>query len=305
LSDILGGSYRTNDEFLFSCPSCGHHKRKLSINFGSNVFKCWICDYRGKSIRRVVRRYGPRKLLQEWDELFGHRHDLAEHINFELFEEEVPEVREKVDLPVGFQTLASKTLPKHSSSPMRYLRSRGITEEDILRYKMGYTTVGDFAGRVVVPSFDYDGSLNYFIARAYNGSWARYKNPTVSRDIIFNELTIDWDSDLVLVEGVFDAIVAGNAVPILGSSLREDSALFKKIVKNDTPVFMALDLDARNKENRIIRDLLKYDVEIYKIDTSEYDDVGEMPRHVFEQRKQEAKFVTADTYLLYEAISTI
>ena len=179
------------------------------------------------------------------------------------------------------------------------------TLEDILKYKIGYTSEGEFGGRVVVPSFDEEGDLNYFVARSYDGNWPRYKNPPTSRDVIFNELTVDWDSDLILVEGIFDAINAGNAIPILGSSLRPTSKLFKAIVMNDTPVFMALDNDAKEKENRIINDLLKYDVEVYKIDTSGYDDVGEMPKQVFKDRKKGAEFVSADSYMLYEAIGSI
>jgi len=305
MSDILGGSFRSNDEFLFRCPSCGHHKKKLSVKFATNVFKCWICDYRGKNVRRIIRRFGSRKHLQEWDSLFGGRHDLSEHINFSLFEKKEEEVREIVNLPDNFKTLASKRLSPAALPALSYLKRRGITSEDILRYKIGYTTTGEFAGRVIVPSFDLDGELNYFVARSYDGSWARYKNPPTSRNVVFNELTVDWDSDLVLVEGIFDAINAGNAIPILGSSLRPSSRLFKAIVVNDTPVFMALDMDAKKKENRIINDLLKYDVEVYKIDTSGYDDVGEMPKEVFEKRKQGAEFVSADSYLLYEAIGSI
>tara|TARA_Y100001973_G_C5207048_1_gene342281 strand:+ start:6595 stop:7290 length:696 start_codon:yes stop_codon:yes gene_type:complete len=231
---------------------------------------------------------------------------MSEHIKFSLFGE-LPEeeVKERLLMPDGFKTLASKSLSPASRPALSYLRKRGFTAKDILKYKIGYTTLGEFAGRIIVPSFDIDGDLNYFVARSYDGNWPRYKNPPTSRDVVFNELTIDWDSDVVLVEGIFDAMRTDNGIPILGSSLRENSKLFKKIVQNDTPVFMALDGDAKSKENRIISDLLKYDVEVYKIDTSGYEDVGEMPKEVFDSRKKGAEFVSADSYLLYEAIGSI
>ena len=64
----------------------------------------------------------------------------------------------------------------------------------------------------------------------------------VAKDIIFNELYLDFDQDLVIVEGAFDAVIAGpNAVPILGSTLRENSKLFQLIVKNDTPIYIGND----------------------------------------------------------------
>jgi hypothetical protein len=112
-------------------------------------------------------------------------------------------------------------------------------------------------------------------------------------------LYVDWDSDLIIVEGVFDALVSGmNTVPILGSSLREDSQLFQEIVKNDTPVYLALDPDAEKKAMRLIKKLLQYDVEVYKINISPYADVGEMSKDIFEQRKKDAVRMDTSNYLL-------
>ena len=95
-------------------------------------------------------------------------------------------------------------------------------------------------------------------------------NPQAAKSkIVFNELYIDWDEDLVLTEGVFDAIVAGkNSVPILGSSLKEQSRLFKKIIENDTPVYVALDPDAEEKASSLVQNLIKYGAEVYKIQVS-------------------------------------
>ena len=71
----------------------------------------------------------------------------------------------------------------------------------------------------------------------------KYKNPKVSKDIIFNGLNVDWDSDIVLVEGVFHAMKCRNAIPLLGSTLRENSILFQKICERKPNVYLALDDD--------------------------------------------------------------
>jgi hypothetical protein len=131
------------------------------------------------------------------------------------------------------------------------------------------------------------------------------KNPRASKDIVFNDLFIDWNEDLVLVEGVFDALIAGNAVPILGSTLRPGADLLRKIVRNDTPIYVALDPDAAKKERRIIEMLLRYDIELYKIDVSGYEDVGSMPREVFIERKNNAAFIDRDNYLLLNLLSAV
>jgi len=130
-------------------------------------------------------------------------------------------------------------------------------------------------------------------------------NPEASRDIVFNHLYLDFDEDLTIVEGVFDAIIGPNAVPILGSTLNEDSALFQEIVTNDTPVYIALDRDAKKKENRLIEKFLEYGIEIYKINTTAYDDVGAMPKANFLHLKKKATLINSDNYLLYRTLSSL
>ena len=146
---------------------------------------------------------------------------------------------------------------------------------------------------------------NYFVARSYTGDSYKYKNPKASKNIVFNELFVDWDSDLVLVEGVFDAIIAGNSVPVLGSTVRSDSKLIKKIVYHDTPVYLAFDADAQKKENKVIRMLSRYDIELHKIDTSGYEDVGSMPRDIFLDRKNKSSFIDGENYLLLNMLEAI
>ena len=52
-------------ELLYTCPVCGHHKRKFSVNLDKNVYKCWVCDYRGVILERLVRRFGTFVQLQK------------------------------------------------------------------------------------------------------------------------------------------------------------------------------------------------------------------------------------------------
>ena len=303
LREVLGTGYVQRQEILFGCPACNHRKRKLSVNIDKNVFKCWICDYRGRNIRRLVRRFGTFTQLQKWDSFSG-------RIDFDKFEElfspeKMPEDKPKVDLPEEFPSLCSRNVPATGQRAYNYLRKRGLTDTDLVRWKVGYCFEGEYRNRVIIPSFDDDGDASYFIARSYNGDSYKYKNPRSSKNIVFNELFIDWNEDLTIVEGVFDAMVAGNAAPILGSTLQKDARLIQKIVYNDTPVYVALDADAREKENKIIETLLKYDVELYKIDVDGYEDVGSMPREVFRERKQKASFIDRDNYLLLNLLSAI
>ena len=304
LKSILGKFYHSNDEHLFYCPKCKHHKRKLSINLDKSAFKCWVCDYHGRSIRRLVRKYGDFRTLQKWDKLNG-REDITKFDDLFLEENEVEQLQ-RFDLPKEFISLANEDLPLAILPALNYLKNRGITKKDILRWKIGCCMHGDYNNRVIIPSFDEEGYINYFVARTFNGAWKKYLNPPVSKDIIFNELYLDLDQDLVIVEGIFDAIVAGpNAVPILGSTLRENSKLFQQIVKNDTIVYIGLDIDAEIKSKKIIRDLLNYGIEVYKINTFGYDDVGSMTKEEYSKRKNEAALYESNDYLLYESLGEI
>jgi len=303
LHETLGYFSDKGNELLFTCPECGHHKRKFSVNLDKNAYKCWVCNYRGRNIRRIVRRFGTYTQLQAWDAITN-RSDLERFA--ELFvAPECGESPQKLELPQEFISLCHDKIPATGMYALRYLKSRGVTNEDIIRWKIGYCFSGEYRNRIVFPSFDNDGDINYFVARSYSGDSYKYKNPKASKNIILNHLYIDWNKDLTIVEGIFDAVIAGNSIPILGSTLRSDSELIREIVRNDTPVFIALDPDAAEKERRIIKTLLKYDVELYKIDVSGYEDVGSMTKAVFQQRKNDAVFIDSDDYLLLDLLSAV
>jgi len=303
LEDIFGSYYESGSELLFSCPKCQHHKKKLSVNLDKDKFKCWVCDYHGRSIRRIIRFYGNHIQLANWLELT----DQVEVASFteQLFAEELPEVEETISLPEDFSSLTNNSIFDSSVLVRRFLEKRNISKEDIIRWKIGVCNNGEYKNRIIIPSFGIAGRCNYFVARAYMNDFRKYMNPPSSKNIIFNELFIDWDSDLTLVEGVFDAIVAGpNSIPVLGSTLRESTKLFQEIVKNDTTVYVALDPDAEKKSLYLISNLLSYGVQVYKVNIAPYSDVGEMTKEEYQKRKNNAVLMDTDNYLIY-SLNTI
>lgn len=305
LKDILGDYTSSGNELLFSCPKCKHHKRKLSVNISKDAFKCWVCDWHGKSIRRIILRFGNYANQKAWNELVGIV-EITDYDKIFAIKEQSVENEEEIFLPEEFISLCNRDVSLNSLEARRYLKERGLSKSDILEWKIGFTISGDYASRIVIPSFNSYGKLNYFVARRYdNKNWMRYKNPKTPKDIIFNELMIDWNEDITLVEGVFDAIKAKNAIPLLGSTLREDSKLFKQIIKHDSPVYVALDPDAEKKAERLINSLLSYDAEIYKININSKKDVGDMTHEEFLERKNKAELIKDSDYLLYKKIINI
>jgi len=299
VSSFLGGFHKVGHEYLYHCPFCNHHKKKLSLNFEKGKYKCWVCDVHG-NIRKLVKKKATLEVFQRWKQ-YDNEIDLSTNMD-DLFSDKTENVEEILSLPENFITLTSNINHLTHIKYINYLKKRGLSKQDILFWKIGFCTDGEYKDRVVVPSFNKDGNLNYFIGRNITGDkFAKYKQPQASKDIIFNELFIDFDQDIVLVEGIFDAIKAGqNSIPLLGSTLREESVLFQKIVGYDSTVYLALDPDANKKENEILKKLINYGVETYKIYVDPYKDVGDMPHEEFLKRKEQASLITYDTLLQKE-----
>ena len=295
LKNAFGRCWSNGTEHLFHCPKCNHHKRKLSINVEKGVFKCWICDYSGTKVSQLVRRYAP-SYYADYRQLEGEI-DIAKYDT--IFAEHVPEPPQIIDLPENFQTLTGKKT-RLKRRALDYLYSRGFSDKDILTWKIGFCDYGEYQDRVIVPSFDDDGNVNFFVGRSYTDDWMKYKNPQVSKDIIFNDLNIDWEDEVILVEGVFDAMKCKNAIPLLGSTLREKSRLFQKICERKPDIYLALDEDVKNKEFSIAKKLKEYGITVKVIQVAPYADIGAMPKEVVEQRKQNADFVTEMDYLEYK-----
>ena len=102
ITQILGRPYKQGKEFLYPSRCCGHHKNKLSINFEKNVAKCWICDWKVKSLRKIVFRWGNRKQKTDWLEIDS---SIPQGELDNLFEEEKKQ-KQRVDLPEVFKTLS-------------------------------------------------------------------------------------------------------------------------------------------------------------------------------------------------------
>jgi len=300
LEEIFGTSYRSNDEHLFFCLFCKHHKRKLSVNINKNSYKCWVCDSRGKKIYSLIKRFGTHEQKLKWQQ-FENRVEITDFDN--IFEEtQEQEEQQRIKLPKGYVCLAKKELSIEANAALKYLKSRNISKLDILRWKIGYCASGEYKHRIIIPSFNVNGYCNYFIARTYTDNWLKYKNPPAEKNIIFNELLINWKEPIILVEGAFDAINAENSVPLLGSTLSIHSKLFKAILSHSKRVYVALDQDAEKKALRIIKVLISHGIEVYKINTSDYEDIGTMTKETFKERKDAATLFDSNSLLMHKLL---
>lgn len=296
-SPLQGGG----EELLYKCPSCldDRNKKKLSVNILKNCYKCWVCGLQGRSIPNVL----PMEQRRKWMEISGEKIVIADFKDLTkiLLGDREPDGEERKEveckaLPENFVSLVGE---ESRGRAIRYLKEeRGLSDKDIARWKIGLCTRGKYGGRIVVPSLDSEGEINYFVTRSYfEDAGLKYKNPRVDRNsIIFNEINIDWEEPITLVEGVFDAMKAGeNAIPMLGSTLVRGSALFKKILEARVDVYVALDQDARKKQIELISRLAKEGIVAYDVCVEGDRDVGDMTKEEFQVLKRKAIRVTRDT----------
>lgn len=275
-------------EYFFWCPWHAHHKPKLSVNVESDAWHCWVCDRGGFNLLRLLRFKGDTEDSREYERSQTPRKP-SQHPS-RVFQVPV--------LPPEFKTLTKSCDSPYYRHAMSYLSGRGVTTEDIWRYKIGYCESGEYAFRVVFPSFDDLGNLNFVIGRSFYQQGKPYHHGEFDKDIVFNEYLIDWRYPVTLVEGVFDAISAGkNAIPRLGSTLLENSKIFAKLIKAPE-VYLAFDTDAKDKQHEIAATFLAYGKRPMLVDLDGAKDPGVMTKTSFIAAKSLAKRVNSEFDLL-------
>ena len=284
IENILGKSHkRARDNYAFHCPFCNHRKPKLEINMatneeGKNFWECWVCQTRGQSIRSLLKQLKtPRDQAQEVLKYLPK----GTYVQYSKVE--------SVELPKEYQPLYSASAESFVANMVKkYLYERGLTDNDFIKYGIGYATTGEYGGRVIIPSYSGSNQLNFFVARAYDGNYFKYKNPEASKDIIFFENLINWNQPIILCEGVFDAMaIRRNAIPILGKSI--STSLYKKIItSNVQDIYIALDTDARDKALEIGEKFLNQGKRVFLINLPDKDP-SEMGFKAFTEHIQSAE----------------
>lgn len=270
------------------CPFCKHsnrNKHKLVIHLEKNLFHCWLCDKKGGDISYVVSRLNKNK-VEKAKLLFKKRRNNNNLFSFENIENE--EEVEFVEVPKGFKLLANafNTIDPDVRDVFRYAIKRGANKHKFWLLRLGYSNDNEFKRSLILPSLDDNGEINFYTSRKIDepgNSPFKYKNADIKKkNIIFNELNIDWSLPLTIVEGPLDLLKTNdNATCLLGSSLTEDMKLFKKIVENKTTVNLALDSDVYYKSLKIAETLYSYGIDVNILDTRIADDVGDMTHEQF------------------------
>ena len=304
LKRILGSPKQSREgltEVEFNCPrhTCKNDKGKynLSFNTETNVFHCWKCKYRG-SIRKIVEDYG--------------NEDEKSRIDLIIPKSKTPSKKEnkQVDdlnkiltckFPFGFKKLIYNNKSTVYKEAIKYLEGRKIDKKIIEKYNLGYIEEGYYAGRIMVPSYNSEEQLNYYVGRAFlPGVTPNYlgisKKIIEKSDIIFNESNVNFDLPVYLVEGAFDMFHLYNVVPLLGKI--PSNALVKKLLEHKSTIIICLDEDAIKDSIELYEKFISYGLDVYFVEVKQdiaeyYVDYGkeELIKMIKGFRKLDLKYI--------------
>jgi hypothetical protein len=291
------GHISTNGKnFDVRCPICSPTdptKKKLSIRTTDDANHCWTCGWKSRTLLPLLRKHGTQDQFETYRKSLGLKPSTAH----------VVEVQKKLELPKDFRLLtqANESDPDVKAA-WRYVYSRGMSDKEAWYYKLGVSEEARWKRRIIVPSFDDRGELNYFVARSIDKDRKpKYDNPDVDKNpIVFNELNLNWSKQVVLVEGVFDMFKCPeNTIPLLGSDLDERHEVFNKILLHNCPVALALDGDMWDKKTpKLVKKLEEYNVDVVVVDVRPWSDPGSMSKSEFNEALKQAKKLTwNDTFL--------
>jgi len=269
VNSVLGsGKATARNNYAYHCPFCNHHKPKLEVNLtenkeGKNPWHCWTCDVRGTSVYQLFKKIkAPSDKISEVQSL------VKSSKSFKIKKSD-----SSITLPsefIGLSTVNNSDITaKHA---LAYLKRRNISKYDIIKYNIGYCKSGLYANMIIIPTYNDDGQLNYFTARSFEKEpYVKYRNPSVSRDIIPNEHLINWNVPVILCEGLFDAIaIKRNAIPLLGKNIQNN--LMKKLVTSlVNKIYIALDRDAIKQALKFCEMLMAEGKEVYLVDLQDKD----------------------------------
>jgi DNA primase len=258
LLDSVLGSNRPQGraEYLFPCSFCSHHKPKLAVNLETGKWHCWVCERGGHSLIGLLKQTNaPNQIIKRLAEL------LKSPIKFEEHKEE-----KILTLPIEFKPLWKPQKDFEHKHAIAFLGRRGLERCDILKYQIGYCLEGDYAHRVIFPSYDLEGRLNYFTGRSYIDSEFTYKNPSYRKNIVGFESLVSWEFPIIICEGPLDAIaIRRNSIPLFGKSVSQklrETILLEKV----KDIYLALDPDALRNSLTIAKDFMHQNINVYIID---------------------------------------
>ena len=263
-----GQELSKENEYMWWSPFVNHHKPKLQVNIKNGKWHCWVSGQGGHNLFKLFKKVKATK--KQYQEL----NELSDNFSFEY----VPTKQEnkEVKLPDEYKPMWTKSNSPTYKHALKYLKSRSVSEDDMIKYSIGYCEDWLYSNRIIIPSYDDEGKLNFFIGRDIFDSKLKYRNSPTPKDIIGFDLFVNWEEPILLVEGALDAITSKvNSIPLFGKTIMNN--LKRKILeKKVKTLYVALDNDAVKDSMKIVEELMNEGIKVHMIKLTEKDpnDIG-------------------------------
>ena len=263
-----GNKLKKTNEYMYWSPFVQHHKPKLQVNIETGKWHCWVSNQGGHNLFQLLKQVNADRILFK---------ELSDAVGSTYYTSDKKDDKQIIlNLPKEAKPLWNGGDSVQKLHALKFIMERGLTMEDVVRYNLHYCLNGVYQNRIIVPSYDSNGQLNYFVGRDFYKGVMKYKNPPIPKDIIGFDLYIDWSQPIVLCEGVFDAIaIKNNSIPLFGKTILPK--LFEKILtKKVKHIIISLDEDAFQDSLKMIKKFFDNGISVnfVKLTNSDPSDLG-------------------------------
>ena len=302
-----GGRLEAQKELRYNCPFCGDSRHKFYVQDSEPyLWHCKYCDRRGNPVKfamllNSVPFSEAKDMLATYDYYVGNQEQTNLQNEFgsqeltdseklfllmhkDALDDSESKGLEPNILPFGFNYLWDDKDNKKSYPYFNYLLSRGISLEDIKKYKVGYVDKGGYnhpeTGKyiplitsVVFITYNDDGVPIYWNTRSINPKSAQKSINAPATEGMYSKRTSIFNLDkakksgkIVIYEGVFNALMSGDSgVATFGKQVTDEQInLIKGVTDSvDIPIYLFLDNDAKHETNELANKIYQFTHNLY------------------------------------------
>ncbi len=240
----------TSTDFLCLCPfHSNRHTASFAVSYSKGLYVCYnpSCDAKG-TLMELIRNVGGLNEFQAMRLISNLKKEAENHFDDDL-EALLKDKPEFVEYSQGEIDTLHNNLMQYMTDGKQYFLSRGISEESMEYFNLGYSYK---QGMVIVPVHSPTGIPVGLVGRSIEGK--RFKNSTnlPRSQTMFNLHRARKESSTIIVcESSFDVIrfhQAGfpNAIATLGGSLSKDN--IQNLNKYSSSIIIATDADEAGRK---------------------------------------------------------
>ena len=265
---------RVGDIYRGKCPFHNETHPSFTVYPKTESFYCFGCMRHGNAIKFI-------ELIEGVD------YEEAYRIFIERFNGKIEEKkskkedkREKIELP-DMISISDPRVPKYF---IDYIKRREIDKEILdKKYNVGVCLEGRYRDRLIFPIY-MKGEIRSFIANDVTGfNKPKYLYPSTPKDYFFNFDNAIESNNIIVVEGIWDALRIGdNGLALLGSYITKRQLEVLREYSIDEVTIM-LDADA-SKKIYILGHLLSFVAKRVYVALLDKGDPGEMSKKEIEKK---------------------